>query len=393
MRWTTINQGLYRLGHLAAAGRRPPAPLLAAVRRAACPPRPDGPVLYLAGGRLGDALLAAAFTARYRDWLGAVVAIGRPETEVVVAPFVDRFVAVDPVRPVPASVARDLALLADRGCRAVLGDLHLFHAPAFLQLGAAFGAPLLAYDGWIDRSRQAPFRRFPTGATIIPPLAKDAAPAAAESLHLFADLLHYHRQALPHLGARMVDLPTAPILPPRLRDPEAVAALRLPNGYVACHAQSSQPKKDWPLDRFAAVFAACPDVPFAVLGNDAAAPLPQRDNVVDLRARTNLAAAIAVAANARAFVGIDSGPAHAAALAGVPTVVVMAQATPGYFFPYPRAFGGHVATVRAEAYAACAGCGGICAHAPIWQSRRHGFPCLGAVAAEPVTAALRRALS
>jgi len=388
MRWTSTNLWIYRAGSCAMSLRssRGTRELLRALRAAAAAPRPDGPLLLLANGRVGDALLAAAFTRRYRAWFGDVVAFARPETAPVLAAQLDHCVPFGPAH------ATALAEVAGRGCRAALGDLHLFHGGAALaRAAAALDLPLLAYDGWIARRLQAPFRRWPRRTTVVPPFAKDGAGAGPERLHIWHDLLHHHRAALQHFGvaAALPDRPELPWQP----DPGIGARLGLPRGYVACHAHSSQPKKDWPFDRFAAVFAACPDVPFALLGGAGAPALPPRPNVVDLRGRTDVRQAIDVAATARAFVGIDSGLAHAAAIARVPTVVAMPQATTGYFFPYPRAFGAHVVTVQSPAHAVCSGCGGICVHEPIWRSRRIGFPCLRAVAADDVVAALRRALA
>src|SRR5262245_65400721 len=100
MRWTSTNRWIYRAGSRASmlrpgggTGR-----LLRALRAAAAPPRRDGPLLLLANGRLGDALLAAAFTRRYRAWFGEVVAFARPETTPVVAAQLDRCVPVAPAR-------------------------------------------------------------------------------------------------------------------------------------------------------------------------------------------------------------------------------------------------------------------------------------------------------
>ncbi len=394
MRWTTANLWIYRAGNRWQAWRQPQRALRRTLAAAATPPRADAPLLYLANGRLGDALLAAAFTAEYRRWFGPVVAVGRPETEAIVAPLVDRFVPFDPSAGAAAATGPGaLAQVAAGGCRAVLGDLHLFHSGwQLLALGAATGAPMFVYDGWIDRQKQAPLRRFPAGAEVIAARTKPARSTDPAELHVFGDLVHYHRSALARLGIA-VTLPDRPALPAHLHDSGAADEVGLPAGYVACHAQSSQPKKDWPLADFAKVFAALPDIPFVLLGNDRRAALPPLANVHDRRGQTNVRQAIAIAAGARAFVGIDSGLAHAAAIAHVPTVVVMPAATTGHFFPYPEPFGRHVHAVGSPAHRACAGCGGICALEPLWRSRTTGFPCLRAVADADVVAAVQRLLA
>lgn len=92
------------------------------------------------------------------------------------------------------------------------------------------------------------------------------------------------------------------------------------------------------------------------------------------------------------FLGVDSGLAHAAAIAGVPTIVAMAQATPGYFFPYPADLARDIVTLRAEQFAACAGCGGICGQELLIHSHRRGFPCVRALQPATMVQALRAAL-
>src|SRR5262245_37034827 len=161
MRWTSTNLWIYRAGSRASMLRTGGGTgrLLRALRASAAPPRRDGPLLLLANGRLGDALLAAAFTRRYRAWFGEefgeVVAFARPETVPVLAAQLDRCV------PFAAADANALAEVAGRGCRAALGDLHLFHGgEAMARAAAALDVPLFAYDGWIARRLQAPFRRW-----------------------------------------------------------------------------------------------------------------------------------------------------------------------------------------------------------------------------------------
>jgi ADP-heptose:LPS heptosyltransferase len=350
-------------------------------------------LLYLAGGRLGDALLAAAFVRHYRAWFGRpIVAVGRPETAAVLAPLVDRFVAFAP----EASDASPHGFAAARAALpteafGILGDLHVFHGNLrCLDLAAAVPANLtVAYDGWIDRNLQAPIRPWPAGIHLVPSLAKPAG-TDPQTHHLWRDLGHYHRAALDAFGLD-AELPTTPWLPSELSSTE-LHGVALPPRYVGCHADSSQGKKDLALARWVSVFAACPDTQFVLLGqNDHALPstLP---NVLDLRGRTSIAQATTIAAHSAVFLGVDSGLAHAAAIAGVPTIVAMAQATPGYFFPYPADLARDTVTLRAEEFAACAGCGGICGQELLVQSHRHGFPCVRALRPSAIVDALRAAL-
>lgn len=352
------------------------------------------PLLVLANGRLGDALLASAFTASYRQWFGRpVVVVGRPETRAVVEPLVDRFVAFDFAGDGDPEGAHGALAAAVAGTyEAVLGDLHLFHggSGAFPLLELLPAQHRIVYDGWIERVLQAPSRPWPAGVHVVPGLQKPPGVDAARR-HVWHDLVHYHRALLGRLGVR-AELPTAPGLPAAALHRAAALELRLPVDYVACQPQASQAKKNWPIDHFSAVFAALPEVSFVLLGGPGdRAPLPRHANVVDLRGKLELPVALAVAAGARAFVGVDSGLAHAAALAGRPTVVAMPAATPGYFFPYPDGLlAAPTIAVWSQEHGACAGCGGICAHEPLWRARRKGFPCVRALAPSAVVAALRR---
>jgi hypothetical protein len=408
--WRTVNRWLYRVAHRLLAAHRP------AVRRwrrrlrassatlsngargdSTCSDRAHStrsdreraPIVCLAGGRLGDALLAAAWTRHYRGWFRRpIVVVGRPETAAVVAPLVDTFVPLghgDDETAVAAALGGPIA--------GVIGDLHLFHGNRALQgLLAALQAPVkVVYDGWIDRELQAPWRRWPAGTRVVAGVYKPPG-TDAERRHVLLDLAHYHRHVLDVFGID-APLPERPWLSPTLRDPGAIAPFGLAPEYIACHARSSQGKKDWPLAAWRQLFAAFPRQSFVLLGAAGERGELAADNARDLRGRTTVAQALAIAAQATAFVGVDSGLAHAAALASVPTVVPMPQATPGYFFPYPRSAGALVETVVAAEYAACAGCGGICAHEPLWRSRRLGLPCVRGLRVDAVAAALARALA
>lgn len=399
--WARTNGAIYQTAHrlraLPALRARRLRRLLPITTTAPGPDDAPLPLLVLANGRLGDALLGAAFTARYRAWFGRpVVLVGRPETRCVVAPLVDRFVAFDPAADAGAATGLAATVRSVAGTyEAVLADLHLCHGGFdLLALLAALPAQhRLVYDGWIDRRLQAPHRPWPDGTDIVPGLIKTSG-TDARGRHVWFDLLHYHRAVLDRLGSGGIGLPAAPGLPATALDGVRSAALALPSGYVACQPQSSQPKKDWPLHHFAAVFAALPEVPFVLLGGPRdQGHLPARSNVLDLRGRLDIATALAVVAGSRAFVGVDSAMAHAAALAGRPAVVAMPAATPGYFFPYPEGLVPRPpVAVWHHAFADCAGCGGICSREGLWRARRSGYRCLRQLGPEPVLAALDAAL-
>jgi hypothetical protein len=317
----------------------------------------------------------------------------------VLAPLVERFVPVDPeAKTGPLSLAAAAAALPTE-VAGVVGDLHLFHGSLqLLHLATARAqGPVVVYDGWIDRRLQAPFRPWPSGALLVPSLTK-AAVSDAEQLHVWHDLVHYHRAMLDAFGL-MPELPTEPWLPPALVA-APLGAFALPRNFVACPIESSQPKKDLDLRRWMEVWEACADIPFVLLGQRAT-PLPATAdsarngaaprNVLDLRGQTSLTEAASVVAQSRLCLGVDSGLAHIAAIQRIPTLVAMAQATVGYFFPYPKPLARNVATILAEGFAACAGCGGLCSRELRFRWQGTAYPCLRELSAEPIATAVRLA--
>ncbi len=381
-RWRTANACLYRTGHRLQA-------LLQSARR-----RPDARgrhpqvagVLYLAWGRLGDAILASGYTADFRKWSdGPVVAVGRPETGPILQAHADRFV------PWPAGGTRGpawAAFLAQVPARAavVLGDLHLFHGGRDLaRLADAVDSPaVFAHAGWSPALGAAGRANLPASATILHATPRPPGVTDPALVHISRDLHAYHAAIQATLGLpALPPTPLPPALPQALRDPAVARGFGLtPGAFLACQPASSQGKKDYPADRWQAVLADCTaaGIPVVLLGtaaDRAQAPLAGLTGITDLRGHTRVAEAIALAASARAFAGVDSGLGHAAAAAGVPAVIAHAQASTGCFFPYPE---GLVpvppVAVRDAGHAACAGCHGLCQHEPIWRSRAHGLRCL-----------------
>lgn len=399
--WRTANRQLLRWGSALHRTPSPPAIAAAARRRRhdmAGARRGQG-TLYVANGRLGDTLLAAAFTGRYRRWLPTpVVAVCRPEAAVVLRDQVDELHTADGS---DAALNAAWQALQDRRFQVALGDLHLFHGgEALTELLDAVGADRrFASAGYADANAIAPARRLPRRALVVGMRRKPAAGTDPDALHVFGDLLHYHAAVLRQLGlmAAWNALPDRPELPAALLDGAIATRFQLKAGdYVACQPGSSQTKKDWPWRRWLELFEVLRDMPFVLLGKAPAADqqAPIRGPVIDLRGRTSLRDAIALSASATAFVGVDSGLAHAAAMAGVPTVVAMPAATTGFFFPYPTGCRQHdIHAVTAPAFASCAGCRGLCRHEPLWHSRRHGFPCIRGLEVGVVAAQLRAALA
>jgi ADP-heptose:LPS heptosyltransferase len=402
-RWRRRNAGLYRVyGRVRAALCAPGVSrLVRGFARAGPALAGPPPTLYLSWGRLGDTILQSGFTQHYRQWLGApVVAVGRPEAGPLLRQQVDRFVALDPAALHSRRARRVFLAAIPRECGAVLGDVHLFHGGDLLAglLDAVPAQRRFCYRGWADADAVAPARRLPARAQIVPSLPKTPCATDPEAVHVFSDLMHYHgavRKALDQPAPAPADV--LPRLPTSALDGNAARSFGLrPFSYVACQPASSQGKKDYPTHAFHDVIAAFPRLTFALLGTAADAAgcrLGGLGNVVDLRGRTSVLEAVGLCAAARAFAGVDSGLAHAAATAGTPTVVAMPASSLGYFFPYPAALGRtRVTAVWHEGYRACAGCLGLCEHEPLWQSRRRGFPCLRELSPTPVIAALQRRL-
>jgi Glycosyltransferase family 9 (heptosyltransferase) len=397
--WRRPNTWLYRLGE--GLRRLPELRLERHLRRSIrdCTSNLHAGILYAAWGRLGDALLAAPFTARLRDWFGGpVTAVGRPETAPVLTPQVDRFVAldVDAVRT-PAGLRHLASNVAGR-YDLILCDLHLFHGglPLAALVDALPSGTAFAYAGpaAADTGHLRP--SLPARATVVPARRRQPGSTDPDEVHIWNDLIHYHRAVLDALGRGGEPMPTGLDLPHSACDSEANRRFGLdPGTFVGCQPGSSQPKKDWPVSAWNELFRAFPDRRFALLGlspRTQAAPLPA--NALDLRGRTTLPQALQLAATGAAFVGVDSGLTHAAACAGRPTVCVQPASTLGRFFPYPPSLGRpHVQAVWNQAYGSCKGCGGICAQAPLWRTHRHGFPCLVSIPVQEVAHALTAALA
>ncbi len=125
-----------------------------------------------------------------------------------------------------------------------------------------------------------------------------------------------------------MDAPELPDDEPRLRlswpDLE-------PGGYVVVHPGASDPRRHWPIERFAAVSDyvqqahGCPVVVTgSLVERRLARELARRtaEPVVDLTGQLDLGALLALVRRARLVVGNDTGLAHLAYASGTPSVVV-----------------------------------------------------------------------
>ncbi len=164
------------------------------------------------------------------------------------------------------------------------------------------------------------------------------------------------RPTLPRL-ARPAPAPGAVRAGPPL-PPELAAGQR---DYVVLGPGSAYgPAKNWLPERYAALaerILTDTDAAVVLTGTardqDLAASIARtvgREDVVDLAGRTDLTAFLEVLADARGFVGNDSGASHCAAALGLPTVVVFGSTRPGR----TRPLGERVACL--EGFSPCAPC-------------------------------------
>jgi ADP-heptose:LPS heptosyltransferase len=121
--------------------------------------------------------------------------------------------------------------------------------------------------------------------------------------------------------------------------------------FLTVHPWSSNPIKQWPLDRCRALIKAVVErcqIPVMVVGGQqerrhVKAMLPPEGKVADLVGRLTLTQLGALLQRARLLVSTDSGPMHLAAAVGTPTVALFGSADPA---TGPRRWGpwgeGHV---------------------------------------------------
>jgi len=381
--WRRFNRACYAVASWWQQHREPP------LTSAPAPPGASGDaILHVAWGRIGDAILGARALDLLRARTGRrLVVVGRPELAAVLGARADVFVALP--RPKDPAAAAAFTAATAGPFHAVVADLHLFHG-GLRRLGrwlaSREAAVRLAYAGYAPRHKVAPWRPWPAGIEVVPALAK---PDAVAARHVLYDTRHYLEAVLARLCApgRVALTDLAPHLP-------GIAAGATAD--VACQPFSHNRKKDWPPDRWRQLFAAFPERRFVLLGGTAEAARTAElgaDNVVDLCGATDLGAALHRIAGAAAFIGVDSGLAHAAAALRRPTVVVSHSSNLGYFFPYPAEVDfAHLRVVLDARYEACSGCIATCSREPLWRTYRRGALCLRELPVATVQAALAGAL-
>ena len=127
-----------------------------------------------------------------------------------------------------------------------------------------------------------------------------------------------------------------------------VDALALPASYVAVHCASNQAARDWTAGRWRELARRIAEELGAPVVEVGLAPVlpPGVRGVVQLPGRLSVTETAEVLRRARLFVGIDSGPAHLAHAAGTPAVILLGRYR-AYerYMPYA---GGWAASGRAD---------------------------------------------
>lgn len=107
-------------------------------------------------------------------------------------------------------------------------------------------------------------------------------------------------------------------------------------GLLACHPWTSDPRKQWPPERYAAVIRLSVQrwgIPVVIIGGaehaaQAQALMPSGERITNLVGRVNLPELAALLGQARLLVSNDSGPVHLAAAVGTRTIVLFGSCAP-----------------------------------------------------------------
>jgi ADP-heptose:LPS heptosyltransferase len=142
---------------------------------------------------------------------------------------------------------------------------------------------------------------------------------------------------------------------------------------VAIHLASAfGPNKSWPFERWVALVESRPDLTFVQIGLPSEARLP---GALDCRG-TSIRAIFSIINACAAYVGIESGFAHAAYAFGTSAVVLFGPSTPRLW--------GHQPNINVYHRQPCSPCVDLLNMAPC----PYGTPCMSAISTEQVAAAL-----
>ncbi|MDQ6942081.1 MAG: glycosyltransferase family 9 protein [Candidatus Eremiobacteraeota bacterium] len=225
---------------------------------------------------------------------------------------------------------------------------------------------VLRRPGWLD-PRLAALR----GVVGVPK-------SALVELHSLLPSMFYREQASRVVGSRLglsID-DTQPVLALSPREHEEAAELLRDRAVpVAIHSSAySSANKNWRIENWEAFVRENESRSFVQLG---LASEPRVAGTSDLRGLP-LRVSFAVIARSTAFVGVDSGLAHAAVALGVPSVVLFGASNPAVY--------GHEQSINLYSRAPCSPCFEILGSEPC----PYGTPCVNDIAVAEVSAALRR---
>lgn len=155
---------------------------------------------------------------------------------------------------------------------------------------------------------------------------------------------YYHQGDLLSAFCRvggLEDLDESPQLPASPSARERIDRLCLPAQFVVIHARSQQRSRDWHDGGWRELAAQIAGRGLAVVEVGNAPVLPRgMPRVLDLCGQLGLLETIEVIRRARLFVGVDSGPAHAAHATGTEAIVLLGDYRGfGEYMPYAGGFG------------------------------------------------------
>ncbi len=389
--WKGYNSAVYGASYrMRNRGRRQRGQALRSELRHVSQKQNSGEILYLAWGRIGDAILASGFLRQLRRAFPdrKLRVIGRAETAEVLSGVVDEFIpfaeqswlASDDWR-------RDFLAAVGAGGEILICDVHMFYGGVFVLRGLLEALPCrrkFMYEGYELGSGLAPWREEALGVETIPRLAK------AGRNHILAHQRWYLAEILRrcHQAAE----PTLEGMRPSLEIPGDGGAVALgfdlePGEYIAFQPVSNNRKKDYPLEKWREVLAAFPEEQFVALGTateQARIAELEAPNLLSLAGETDLAQSLQLIRSARAYLGLDSGLSHAAAALDVPGLCVAQNSNLGYFFPYPGVLESAVRSRHNPAYEYCAGCFMTCSEESIFSTYLRAARCLRRLPVETV---------
>ncbi|MHC5064365.1 MAG: glycosyltransferase family 9 protein [Planctomycetota bacterium] len=398
--WRGYNSAVYGVSYrMRNRGRRHRGQALRSELRHMSQTQSAGEILYLAWGRIGDAILATGFLRELRRAFPErkIRVIGRAETAGVFAESADEFISFEEEAWLSSDDwRRDFLSKVAGGGEILICDVHMFYGGVFVLRGLLEALPChrkFMYEGYELGSGLAPWREEALGVETVARLDKPG------RNHILAHQRWYLAEILRRCDLR--DELSLVGLRPALNVSEDGGAVALafdlePGEYIAFQPVSNNRKKDYPADRWREVLAAFPDEQFVALGSAAEEARIAGIGAPNLRVlagETDLGQGFQLIRSARAYLGLDSGLSHAAAALAVPGLCVAQNSNLGYFFPYPGVLESSLRTLHNQDYEYCAGCFMTCSEESIFSTYLRGARCLRQLPAERVVAEFSRVLA